>query len=121
MGISILEYEVLRRRLGEEPSGGGRESDLHCAIMEYCRARGWLALHGSTAHRTRRTLGEPDFIVLLPGGRTLFVECKTATGKLTTEQQAVAAWIRKLGHVFVVVRSLAEFERATETFFSSTT
>jgi hypothetical protein len=61
------------------------------------------------AHRTKRTEGEPDFIILAEGGRVLLVECKTATGKLSPEQQAVAAWAAKLGHSIKIVRSMDEF------------
>ena len=47
------------------------------------RRRGWIALHGSMAERTGRTLGEPDLVILADGGRVLFVECKSRRGKLS--------------------------------------
>ena len=55
------------------PGTGGipRESDLHEKIFDECRRRGWIALHGSMAERTCRTLGEPDFVILADGGRVL--------------------------------------------------
>lgn len=85
------------------------ERDLHSQIFEECRRRGWIAFHGSMAERTHRTKGEPDFIILTDDKRALLVECKTATGKLTTEQQAMIAHARKLGHTIHVVRSMQEF------------
>lgn len=87
------------------------ESDLHNAIIDFCKERGWIALHGSTAHRTYRTLGESDFCCVLPFGLVLFVECKTKTGKLTQEQQVMAAWLKRLGNEMHVVRSLQEFQQ----------
>jgi hypothetical protein len=54
--------------------------------------------------------GSPDFLVFLPAGRTLHIECKSATGKLRPEQEAWKRDVERLGHVYVVVRTRAEFE-----------
>ena len=89
------------------------ESNLHDAILQHCKNQGWIAFHGSMAHSTFRTPGEPDFVLLLPGGKFLMVECKTATGKLTPEQHGIIAWAAKLGHVIHVVRSVDEFLKLT--------
>lgn len=85
------------------------ESDLHEKIRAECVRRGWVALHGSMAHRAWRPLGEPDFIVFAPGGVVYCLECKTRTGKLTNEQAGMLAWLRRLGHRAEVVRSFEEF------------
>lgn len=90
------------------------ESKLHAAILEECNRRGWLVFHGSMAHRTYRTPGEPDFIILADGGATILVEAKTSNGKLSTDQLGVAAWARKLDHTVHVVRSLEGFLRVIE-------
>jgi hypothetical protein len=90
-------------------SGVSRESELHEEIFDECRRRGWIALHGSMAERTCRTLGEPDFTILAAGGRVLFVECKTRSGKLSPAQAALKHHAEKLGHSVHVVRSMAEF------------
>ena len=89
--------------------GVSREAELHEAIFDECRRRGWIALHGSMAERTCRTLGEPDFVILAGGGRVLFVECKTKTGKLSPAQTALKFHAELLGHTVHVVRSFAEF------------
>ena len=86
-----------------------RESDLHEAIFDECRRRCWIALHGSMADRTCRTLGEPDFVILAGEGRVLFVECKSRTGKLSPAQFALKHHAERLGHTVHVVRSLEEF------------
>lgn len=85
------------------------EDSLHDEISDYCKSRGWLAFHGSMAHRTRRTLGEPDFIVARSDGATLFVEVKTRTGKLSPEQQAIGHALTALNQRWAVVRSFEEF------------
>ena len=95
-------------------TGTARESDLHEEIFGECRRRGWIALHGSMAERTHRTAGEPDFIILARGGRVLFVECKTKTGKLSPAQAALKFHAEKLGHIVHVVRSLDEFLRLAD-------
>ena len=88
-----------------------KEAELHSAIAAYCKQNQLLAFHGSMAHRTFRTEGEPDFVILVPQGKVLLVECKTKTGKLSTEQQGVAMWAERLGHRVHVVRSMTEFEQ----------
>ena len=85
------------------------EASLHEEIFDECRQRGWIALHGSMAERSHRTLGEPDFTILAGGGRVLFVECKTRSGKLSPAQAALKFHAEKLGHTIHVVRSLDEF------------
>jgi len=92
-------------------TGTVREAELHEAIFDDCRARGWIALHGSMAERTCRTLGEPDFTILADGGRVLFVECKTRSGKLSPAQAALKFHAEKLGHTIHVVRSRDDFLR----------
>ncbi len=90
-------------------TGTVREAELHGEIFDECRRRGWIALHGSMAERTCRTLGEPDFVILADGGRVLFVECKSRNGKLSPAQAALKFHAEKLGHTVHVVRSMQEF------------
>lgn len=91
------------------PDGPDHESDLHAEIVAEVKRRGWLAFHGAMAHRTYRTPGEPDFIVLGDSGRVWMIECKTAKGKLSPEQLWIGAHAESLGHRVHVVRSFAEF------------
>jgi hypothetical protein len=85
------------------------ESTLHADVLRECKARGWLCLHGSMAHRTRRNPGEQDCTIFADGGRVFVVEAKSRSGKLSAEQLGIAAWMEKLGHKHNVVRSLGEF------------
>lgn len=98
--------EKCRARCDEKAD---KESRLHEAIISHCRANGWIYLHGSMAHKTKRTLGEPDFVLLLPDGRVLFIECKGQKTKTSPAQLAMAAWMKKLSHQLHFIRSYAEF------------
>lgn len=115
MRMTAAEYEAYQARrtpaakLCAEADAYTDESKLHEQISDYCLTQGWLAFHGSMAHKTKRRLGEPDFFLLLPNGRFLMVECKSKTGKLSTEQQGVIRWAAKLGHTVRIICSFAEF------------
>lgn len=89
------------------------ESQLHYDIIDYCDSKNWQYLHGAMSRRTHRTKGEPDFAILRDGGITLYVECKTKTGKLTPEQLAFAAMARRNGHTVYLVRSMEDFKMIT--------
>ena len=105
-------YEA-RRKVNSERlevlEGCEKEKELHEHIRQECLRRGWMAFHGSMAHRAYRTPGEPDYVILCHERSLLMVECKTRTGKLSTEQLGVAAWAAKLGHQIHTVRSFDEF------------
>lgn len=85
------------------------EKEIHRLILLECNRRGFLALHGSMAHRTFRTIGEPDITILMPAGRVLFVEAKTRSGRISEEQEAFARRAQLLGHTVHIVRSFEEF------------
>lgn len=91
-----------------------KESDLHASIMDECKRRGWLAFHGSMAHRAMRTIGEPDFTILADKGRVFFIEAKSKTGKLRPEQIGLAMMAEKLGHKIHCIRSLKDFLEITK-------
>lgn len=95
--------------IANDAVGAGEEDQLHMDIMAECRRRGWIALHGSMAHRARRTVGEPDLHVLGDAGRSWLVECKTKHSKLSPAQFAMQHHAAKLGHTIHIVRSMREF------------
>jgi hypothetical protein len=108
-GVRKLNPNLFATQAQRTGPAAERECDLHEDIFAECERRGWLAFHGAMCRRTARTLGEPDWILLAPGGKLLMIECKSSTGKLSIEQQAIAAHAAKLGHIVHVVRSLDEF------------
>jgi hypothetical protein len=119
MAISNADYLAMQARLNKTPStnsgdGVDDEGELHREVLAECRRQGWLCLHGSMAHRTKRTPGEPDCVVIMPGV-VLFVELKAKTGKPSTEQLGIQAWMRRLGFEMHIVRSLSQFMELTRT------
>jgi len=86
-----------------------KEAELHEAILHYCRSKGWCVAHCRMDKPSTSQIGTPDFIVAMPQGKTIWVEAKTAKGKLSLEQQAWLTALRKLGHKAGVVRHIQEF------------
>lgn len=86
-----------------------REAKLHEEIAAECRRRGWYCVHSRIDRPTTTALGVPDFICAADGGRTFWIEAKGAKTKVTLEQAGTLQWLRSLGHVAAVVRSLEEF------------
>jgi hypothetical protein len=110
--FSQADYQAfLARNTKSTPASNGadEESDIHSEIIDECERRGWQYLHGSMSKRTNRTLGEPDFTILAKGGRVLFVECKSRTGKLSIEQLAFKVQAELNGHTVHIVRSFSDF------------
>jgi hypothetical protein len=91
------------------------EAEIHAFILDFCKQNRWIAFHGSMAHKTHRTEGEPDFVILQEDGRVLMIECKTRRSKLSVEQCVMAHWAKSLGHDIHVVRSIAEADAVLKT------
>ena len=86
-----------------------READIHQKIIDECKKRQWIALHGSMAQASGRTIGEWDFTIVASRGRVYFIECKTKEGKWTTEQLGMREWAKSLGHFVYECRSFERF------------
>lgn len=99
---------------GKTTQAAQKESELHEEILAYCRSKGWRAIHSRMDRPSTSGVGSPDFVVALPCGQTVWVEAKTAKGKLTLEQNAWLAALRALGHHAGVVTCLEEFVMMTE-------
>lgn len=91
-----------------------KESKLHAQILEECKGRGWPVHHARMDRPATCGVGTPDFAIALPNGRTVWIEAKSKTGKLSREQAAWIAALRRHGHAAEVVRSMSEFIRVTE-------
>ena len=73
------------------------------------KAQGLLTFGCSQAHKaTTRELGEPDFAVYARGGKTLFLEFKVSTNKLTPEQESEVELLTSLGHLVAIPRTALE-------------
>jgi len=54
------------------------------------------------------TKGAPDLCILLPKGRTGWIECKTMKGRQSDEQMGFEARCKRLGHYYALVRNIDE-------------
>ncbi len=86
-----------------------RESDLHDKIIEDCKNRLWLPIHSRMDRKTTTKNGTCDFIIFADNGRKFYIECKSATGKLSDEQQIFIAWMKRLKHTVHVISSFKEY------------
>jgi hypothetical protein len=77
------------------------EASLQEIVLKLARITGWLCYH---THDSRRS--EPGFpdLVMVRGRRILFVELKTARGKLTAEQDKWIQALREAGNEALVWR-----------------
>jgi len=102
------------------------ERQVQRSIVGYLRralsAETWFAhianQQGTNSEAFSRSLlgdglrpGAPDLLIV-HAGRALFIECKSASGRLSEAQRACHAYLAGAGAAVAVVRSLEEAERA---------
>lgn len=75
------------------------EKDIERRLVLEIRKMGGLCLKFTSPGLA----GVPDRIVILPGGRVIFVEMKAQNGRLSQQQQAVLARFTRLGADWAVV------------------
>lgn len=86
------------------------ESPLQEKIEEECRRRRWPFVRSRMDKATVFTFpGVPDFVIAADGGRVLWIECKSKTGKQTTDQIGFQMMLNRCGHLYYLIRSFQEF------------
>lgn len=90
------------------------EGELHDEIIKKLKALGWPYVHSRMDRPTTTQWGVTDFIIAAPMGKTLWVECKSKTGKMSSEQEGFGMALLKRGHRWYVVRSMDEFNAVLE-------
>ena len=90
--LHVMQNQGLLR-FGAIPNGGSRN-----------------VIEAANMKRTGTVAGIPDLCVFLPGGRTLWIEVKSAKGTLSRAQRDWAEWLLANGHRYAMVRSFDEFE-----------
>lgn len=85
------------------------ESSMERSIREWCDKQGikFLKLRPVAFGE-----GFPDRTVLIPGGKVLFMETKTAKGTVRHKQKWWIAELQKLGFEAVVCRTVKEAKNA---------
>ena len=99
------------------------EADVQGQILNYLALRNVLAFHipnhGKLDEKTGRwnrvdrhhVAGVPDLAILLKDGRVVWAECKRPDGGvLSPAQHHLLGLLTQLGHMAIVVRSVAEIE-----------
>jgi len=81
------------------------EKKLQQKILQFCRKNNILAVKVDSTSTT----GWPDLTVIAPGGRVLFVELKTPTGRLSPMQKAIGQELNQKGAEYHVIRSVEAF------------
>ena len=118
MSISNLQFAEMEARLNrnrvrdiaDSHPTEGSEAELQQAIEEEIKRLGWPYVHTRMDCATTYTVrGVPDFILVAPGGTVLWIECKTAKGKLTADQEGFGKWLGMYCQTFAVARSVEAF------------
>ncbi len=121
MPITSDQYQEILRRLDKNPkrepadempedAAKAEIEELHTPIMQWC-ANQVPAIPYIHSHPYRKTTigkGAPDFIICYQG-HTLWIECKTATNKLSPDQIAFKMLLEMQHAEYYVVRSMAYF------------
>lgn len=90
------------------------EAKLHDEIIKKLKALNWPYLHSRMDMPTTVKRGAPDFVIAAPMGKTLWVECKSKTGKMELDQTGFGMSLLKQSHRWYVVRSMDEFNAVLE-------
>ena len=94
----------------------GPESELQKNIVAHAKANGWPCLSFPQTEKLKRFLtpGWSDITLAIPGGRTLYLETKTATGELRKKQKLMQSMLTYLGHEYHKVKSFRRYLQITE-------
>lgn len=110
-GVSFPPSSVRRTPAECEIPDEGPESRLQARIVAWARewGRPCLSFRQSRQARGFLTPGWPDVTIAMPGGRTLYLELKTAKGIVKEEQRQIHLQLMALGHEVHVIRSYRAF------------
>jgi len=119
MGISTFQFEQMQLRLARNASRDGTNKncgvereigDLHHPIIEWCKTQSPPVpyIHARTDQASTIAKGAPDFVLFI-NGKALLIECKTKTGKCTTDQLAWHRMAKDQKFPVFIVRSMDDF------------
>lgn len=119
MGISNSDYHMMLSRLEKQQKvrpdlkeiddAIDEENKLQGEIIKFLNERQWYFVWSPMWMRTSTKRGTPDFVIAAPGGRTLWIECKSRTGKSSDAQKGAAKVLTAQDHEHYVVRSYRQF------------
>jgi hypothetical protein len=96
------------------------EAEVLRACLDYLAVRGifaWRNNSGAVPLEGGRFIrfgykGSPDILGILPGGKMLCIECKSARGKLSEEQKNFKVRVEKSGGIYIIARGIEDLEEA---------
>jgi hypothetical protein len=123
--IISREGKARRQRPPASVPDRNGEARIQASIVEWIRtvAPNVLVFHVPNGGRRSKAeaarlkwtgvvAGVPDLCVIGPGGKALFLEVKTATGRLSDEQREIMGALGRLGSPFMTVTSIDDVRRA---------
>lgn len=115
MGFTPADVLMMQQRLARGPEAtqgvdAGEEIEkLHRPALKWLRENGHSFIYNRPDRASTGTPGAPDLVVAAGGGRILFIEFKTKSGKLSREQVTWHHLAATAGHTVHVVRSIEAF------------
>lgn len=112
------EYMAKRDRISPLPSrkdldepDEGPESKLQAKIVKWCKDWGRPCQSNRQTARARTILtpGWPDITIIQSNSKVLFLELKSAKGRISPEQCQIKLMFMALGHEVHEVRSYKQF------------
>lgn len=85
------------------------EKELQNYIVSYCARNDWIFFRQRMDRKATSTLGQPDFIIFPGDNKTLLIECKTASGRISDVQAQLFHRFEKRGYTVHLVRSYVAF------------
>ena len=111
-GAAALKMQTANAAPDDVPAGG--EKKLHQQIEAWLKQNRILYRHDRMDMPTTGLLGWPDFTIFPADAKAYFIECKTATGKLSSDQRAFELLAKISGYRYEVVRSFRRFLEVTK-------
>jgi hypothetical protein len=87
------------------------EKALQLAVAQWLKAQKYPFFSPRMDKRTTWQVGAPDFIVCVEGF-FVCVECKSLSGKLSTEQEAIMACVTMGGGMYLVIHEVEHLANA---------
>jgi hypothetical protein len=100
----------------QEQADDGPESRLQAKIEGWCQewGRPYLSLRQSKRAKGFIRQTWVDVTIAMPAGRTLYLELKSKSGRMSREQEQLRLQLMALGHEVYEVRSYKRFLEITE-------
>jgi hypothetical protein len=83
------------------------EKSLHNMLIQYLNLHNIFYIHSNMAKRSTATKGTPDFLFAIDG-QACALECKTADGELSEDQEKAITAMRKNGWAIEVCTSIQQ-------------